>query len=266
MTKANIAETFYLPSEGRIYDETDIIGGGEIDAQVTLGPMLTKHEMLRLSSRDGNQKIMASIIDDCIIGDMGVAAYDLCLADYTYLLYALRMVTFGSEYEMSAICPYCGDTNEIEISMDDMPVTYYSDIEDKIDPTIKLSSGEVITLKLQTPRMLDTIAAKVREFKRKRKGSKEDPTLLYTICSSIDTIDGEEKNQFELEELVRNLPLGDSTNLLNKIEEINSLLGLDFDIITECETCGSEFVTSFRVNENFFRPNNKRESDSSTSI
>ncbi len=91
MNEAVIAETFTLPSKGKVYVE-------DVNPEVILSSMTTKHEMLRLSATEDNQRLMADIIDDCIQSEVGISAYDMCLADYQFLMYKLREVTFGNDY------------------------------------------------------------------------------------------------------------------------------------------------------------------------
>ena len=57
MENIRIEEEFTLPSKGVIYEE-------EVNPQVLLSTMKTKHEMLRLSASEESQKIIAQIIDD----------------------------------------------------------------------------------------------------------------------------------------------------------------------------------------------------------
>ena len=110
-TNTRIAETFTLPSKGMIYEES-------VNPDIVLGCMKTKHEMMRLSATDSNNKIMADIIDDCIDGDIGISSYDMCLGDYQYLLFKLRTITFGPEYDMGGTCPYCMGENYVTVNLD----------------------------------------------------------------------------------------------------------------------------------------------------
>jgi uncharacterized pyridoxamine 5'-phosphate oxidase family protein len=75
MENARIVETLSLPSKGMIYEE-------DVNPEIQLSSMKTKHEMLRLSATEESQKIMAQIVDDCIVNDMGISSYDLCLGDF----------------------------------------------------------------------------------------------------------------------------------------------------------------------------------------
>lgn len=245
---ARIAETFTLPSKGLIYEE-------KVNPEVVLGSMKTKHEMLRLSASENSNKIMADIIDDCLTTDVGISSYDMCLGDFQYLMYKLRTVTFGPEYEMYGICPYCGADNTVTVNLDELEVYEYSDeLADLL--TIELpTSGKELTLTLQTPRILDKIHKKVNDAKRRRR-SNENPSLLYNITSSITHIDGEVPNEFVLEEFVKDLPMKDTNLLLNRISEVNAKIGVQLDIDAMCSECGRYYVVPFRIQPAFFRPGN----------
>lgn len=245
--KTRIAEVFTLPSNGMIYEE-------EVTPEVVLSSMTTRHEMLRLSTVEDSQKIMAQIIDDCIESDLGISAYDLCLGDFQYLMFMLRVVTFGSEYELRGRCPFCGFEQTTKINLDDLEVHEYDDsLADLLEITLP-KSGNNIKLTLQTPRILDRISTKVKEYKRRHKDSDENPTILYNIVASIEEIDDERPNSFTLEEWVKNLPLADTNALMNRIELINNKIGISLDVEGECKVCGTVYQVPFRINQTFFRP------------
>lgn len=244
-----IAETFTLPSKGLIYDE-------EVNPEVTLSSMKTKHEMLRLSATEDSQKIMSSIIDDCIVNDIGISSYDLCLGDFQFLMYKLRVVTFGPEYEFGTVCPYCGFENTVSVNLDEMEVKEFDNsLLDAL--TFKLpKSGNEITLTLQTPRIIDKNQKLAKEYKKRHKGSNENAIYLYTIVSSIAYIDGEVPDRIMLEEWVRDLPLADTNALVNRIDEINAKIGIDLGMEDNCALCKNKFKFPFRITSSFFRPLN----------
>lgn len=247
-SNARIAESYTLPSKGLIYEET-------VNPEIILGSMKTKHEMMRLSASENNNKIMADIIDDCIVGNPEISTYDMCLGDYQYLMYKLRTVTFGPEYEMFGICPYCGSENNITVNLDELEVNEYTEeLADLLTLELPVSKHEV-TLTLQTPRILDKINRKVAEDRRRKKTT-DNPALLYTITTSIVELDGEEPNPFSLEEVIKDLPMKDTNLLLNRINEINSKIGVQLDVDATCSVCGKYFVAPFRIFPSFFRPDN----------
>lgn len=248
MENPRIVETLTLPSKGLIYEE-------EVISEVELSSMKTKHEMLRLSATEESQKIMADIIDDCIVNSIGISSYDLCLGDFQYLLYKLRVVTFGPEYEMQCRCPYCGFENNVSINLDELPIHEYDEsLIDLLEFNLPVSNNK-IKLTMQTPRMLDRINSRVKEHNKKRKNTSENATVLYTIMSSIEELDDEPVDMTRIEQWIRELPLADSNAILYRIDEINNSLGIDLDSLQTCRVCNSTFIAPFRVNESFFRPN-----------
>lgn len=247
MADTRIAEVFTLPSKGLIYEE-------EVNPEVVLSSMTTRHEMLRLSVAEDSQKIMAQIIDDCIESDLGISAYDLCLGDFQYLMFMLRVVTFGNDYELKGKCPFCGFEQNTKVILDDLEVKEYDEsLLDLLEVDLP-KTGSKVKLTLQTPRMLDRISSKVREYKRRHKDTDENPVILFNIMSSIEEIDGETPNAFTLEEWVKDLPLADTNLLVNRIDLINSKIGIDLFVEGECKICKTTYQVPFRINETFFRP------------
>lgn len=247
MENIRIEEQVTLPSKGVIYEE-------EVNPQVLLSTMKTKHEMLRLSASEESQKIIAQIIDDCITNDVGISSYDMCLGDFQYLMFMLRVVTFGPEYEMISMCPYCGTTKTINVNLDEYPVKEFNDSLLELLTLTLPKTGSTLELTLQTPRSLDKITKQSEEYRKKHKNSIENPTVLYTIINSIEKIDGEEMNPIKLEEWVKDLPLADGNALMTRIDELNESMGLDLKNEVTCNLCGSKYEVPFRLDSTFYRP------------
>ena len=158
MKDYTISETFVLPSKGKIYNS--------VVPEVRLRSMSTMEEMKRLSPTDTPYKTMSEIIDDCLIDDIGISSYDLCIGDYLFLLHRLRVVTYGSKYTLTSICPFCGCENTDTIDLLDIPIKEYDEENEKYRSFILPTSGKEILLKYQTPRMVDTVELKVKELKK----------------------------------------------------------------------------------------------------
>lgn len=242
-----IEEVFTLPSKGLVYND-------DVNPEIILSSMTTRHEMLRLSNTDENYKILAQIMDDCIKSDLGISAYDLCLGDFQFLLFKLRTVTFGPEYELGGKCPFCGFEQTSIINLDELEIKEFDEsINDIMDIELPVT-GSKVEFKLQTPRILDRVNAKTREYMRRHKDSDENPVILYNIISSIDLIDDEIPNAIMLEEWCKNLPLADTNAIINRIDLINDQIGVDMFVEDNCKICGTEYIVPFRFNSTFFRP------------
>ena len=127
---------------------------------VTIVENLGRDEMKRLSPSPARFKILADIIEDCLIEKPAVHVYDMALGDYEYLLHRLRIVTYGDEYKIAIKCPHCGEIVETVAHLEELQVIPFDHAKFEELSTIKLpKKGDTVTLKFQTPRMLDEIEA-----------------------------------------------------------------------------------------------------------
>lgn len=248
-TDLRIAESFSLPSKGAIYEEN-------VNPHIIMKSMTTRQEMARLSATSSYNKIMSNIIDECIEENtLGMSSYDLCLGDYQYLMYKLRIVTYGNEYEQRGRCPFCGKIEDININLDDLLVKEYDEGLGELLILDLPVSGYQLELTLQTPRMLDIIDDKNRQYQKRHPN--EDGTLLFTLATSIVRLDGEVPDPFTLEEKLKDLPMKDTSLLIDRLNKLNSYIGLDLSIDHKCSKCGEYFISPFQFNKTFFRPDNR---------
>jgi len=105
MDNWTIQESFVLPSHGKVYDT-------DVKENFTLRSMTTNEEMIRLAPSEHEYDTLCNLIDRCMVESPGISAYDMCIGDYQYCLYMLRIVTYGAEYRISPKCPYCGNINK----------------------------------------------------------------------------------------------------------------------------------------------------------
>ncbi len=249
-TKYTIGEGLDLPSKGQIYPNF-------APAQVELRSMTARDEMKRLSPSTTQFKNLAEIIEGCMIEKYPVHVYDMALGDYEYLLHRLRIVTYGDEYKLGLRCPYCGELIEPVAHLEDLEVKEF-DLEkfNEAKTVILPRSGHTVTLKFQTPRMLDEIESKTKDMKRKFKTAEINFEILTLLSSVIDTVDGTKLDSVKLEGFINKLPALDMTKILNSVDILNDLVGIDNKLVVDCPNCGGEVHTSFRFGQEFFRPSN----------
>ena len=241
-----IFETFMLPSKGKVYDT-------EINPIIELSSMKVWQEMKRLSPTDTPYKLMSDIIEECMQNKPEISVYDMCLGDYQFLLYKLRTVTYGSKYKMNVSCPYCGTYEEVITDLDDIEVLEYEDDYENLKQITLPVSNNLIELQYQTPRKLDEISRKAKEYKKKLK-TNIDYTLLFTLMSVIKKIDGQEVNEVMLENFCKNLDMKDTQTILKGAEALNDKVGVSNDMVITCSICNKEFTSPFRLTSEFFGP------------
>lgn len=248
MNDFTIANEYTLPSKGKVYDK-------EIKPNFKLRSMTTLEEMKRLNHSDKPNKNIAEIIDDCLVEPIGISAYDLCLPDFQYMLHKLRIVTYGTSYKLSSTCPWCGSNNINQVNLEDLNlIEFNEELFGKYSEFELPASKKSIKLKMQTPRILDTIAAKVKDVRKKQPGFEGDPALLFTLEYLIDTIDDRVPEKFLIPEFLKKLPMLDTNYILKSAQKLNDLFGLDKSLEHTCSVCGLDYTGNFRTTSEFFGP------------
>lgn len=248
-TKYTIAEGYEIPSHGLIYSK-------KVNPHIELRSMTARDEMKRLNPSSTHFKVLADIIDGCMIENPGISCYDMALGDYEFLLHKLRTVTYGDSYKILVGCPHCGDEAiETIAHLDDLEVKEFD--KDKFEElrTITLpKSAHTVTLKFQTPRMLDEIESRSKEMKRKYKEASIDFTTLVTLMYAIESVDGNPLDPIKAESFINKLPAMDMLKIQNTLEALNNSVGISNLIHVECPKCGGDILTFFRFGPEFFRP------------
>ena len=247
-TNYTVMEGYTLPSMGKIYSEN-------VNPHVELRSMTARDEMRRLSPSSTPLKTLADIIEGCCIEKPVIHVYDMSLGDYEFLLHKLRIVTYGEDYKVSLRCTECGEMIDTIAKLDQLSVKELD--EEKIQELQTFSlpvCGRTVTLNFMSPRIAEEMEVKARDMKRKYKNATIDfDTLVRAICN-IDLVDGEKKNDHELENFITNLPARDLQKILNNIDKLNQQIGLDNILYLTCPKCGEEVTTFFRFGPEFFRP------------
>ena len=243
-----IAEEYTLPSLGKVYSEN-------VNPVVKLRSMTTEHEMKRLAPSDKAYQNICEVIDDCIVNDIGISAYDLCLADYQFLLHKLRIVTYGTDYNTSIQCPYCGSIQTSTIDLSALNVTTFdeTDFTKYMEFTLPKTQKK-IKLRMQTPRMTDEIKIQSKELNKKSNNTAGDTAFLFTLQHMIDTVDGVKLDPIKKEEFVRNLPMMDTNYIVKHSEKLVESFGIDTVTSNTCLACGLDYNSSFRITSEFFGP------------
>lgn len=243
-----IQGTYTLPSKGLIYSKP-------INPEVTLRSMTTMDELKRLQPNDNEQRVMCNLINDCIVGDLGIDAYDLCMGDYNYLLHRLRVLSHGPEYKMVTRCPKCQTIEEQTFNLDTLEVNEYEDgMLDLLNVHLPKSDVDV-KLRFTTSRMIDEVEKRRKDI-LKQTPDALDPRYLVTLEYLIESVDGKVLSYVDKEKFVQNLPIKDANLIINRVAEFNKKIGLDITFTNECPVCKYVYLVPFQFGAEFFGPTN----------
>lgn len=247
MPDYSVAEEYTLPSLGKVYEEN-------VNPVVKIKSMTTTQEMKRLAPSERAYKTICEIIDECLVENPGISSYDMCLADYQFLLHRLRVVTYGPEYRLEFTCPYCGSKEQAVINLDELKVVTADDDYSSLQEFVLPKTKKKIRIKMQTPRMVDQITIQSKDLDKKSKGSQGDTAFLFTLQYIVDTIDGEHVDSVHKERFLRQLPMMDTNYIMKKAQKLVESFGIQTSIERECPICGLDYTGSFRFTQEFFGP------------
>lgn len=248
MDNWTIAEDFTLPSKGKVYPAEK-----KVNPNIKLRSMTTEEEMKRLGHSPYVYKMFSDLIDECLVEKPGISTYDMCLGDYQYLLYKLRTVTYGPEYNVQSFCPYCGSANKTTVNLDNLKINSY---EESMGKSLEFQlpiSKKLIKLRWQTPRMLDEVEKLTKEQNLQSSDSIES-AVLFNVMYLIDTVDGETFDNAKKEMFVRRLPMRDTNTILQQAKKLLGKLGLDTMVRHTCSSCQKEYSFPLPITGEFFGP------------
>ena len=248
-TSYSIAEYVDLPSSGKIYDTP-------VNSEIKLRAMTGRDELKRSGGKN-SLNVLADVIEDCMIEKPAVHVYDMAIGDYEYLLHRLRVITHGTKYKMVVWCPHCKHYQEAVANLDQIQVRAYEEEEWNQAKYLKLpDSGDLITLKFQTPRMVDEQKVKVKDMSRRFKGVQLDFSKLVLVKSVIAEVNNQLMDEMKLEDYVMGLTARDMNLIIQGVDKLNACIGIEADLIVDCPNpdCGEEIKTRFQYGQEFIEP------------
>lgn len=244
MPNKNYETTVHLPSNGKLYGEN----GPE---DVTLRAITTREEKFLLGS--SNNDAVDEIIESCIIKPHGLKMDDLVLADSNYLLFKLRIHTYGPNYDISTICPNCGSTNNNIVNLNEFLVYELDDdFQEPFDIELPISK-DTVTVHLLRKRDYNAIDNRAKRLAKKSKGTNQ-AEIAYNMRMArfIMKINDKEVTWEEAQQYTIDMHGMDSAWFWHVINDIN--IGYDTDVDIICDSCGHEYTTPLPMTFDFFRP------------
>jgi hypothetical protein len=236
-----------------------------------------------------NQRIVQSgdllnkIIEACVQLPDGMTVQDLLAGDQFFLLYYLRGITHGSDYEFVTDCPHCGVKSTYDYNLSDLSKTIKGpNPEYPVEPmSVELSfiSGKIgkkVEALVRLVRVKDvsamskgnnTVIDPLRRGKARVRGqgapkvSKQDADDLYTKNISMTIVgfrvDGIEFKDDRKSQLIDKLHQKDSATIREFIDSVTPGIDTSVEVTCQNEECKKDYSISLPFGENFFRPSKK---------
>ena len=250
--KFNFAESelIPLPSRGILYknvtEDTNILRGF-----IEMYPMTMKEEEILSTPRflkTGSATRM--IMDRCIASS--IDAKDILLFDSNFLMFYLRMISYGDEYEFPITCSnaMCEKKFNHKIEISKLKFEELPEVKEPLKIELPVSK---YTVECILPRLYHSEEIFMRDTKRKKSTSDQDRRLLDNLI--VTTISIKDQNKKEVpttdwEEFFEALP-GKDTGALREATEFRT--GVDELDGIECPYCGTQYEGTIPIGPEFFR-------------
>lgn len=223
-------------------------------------PGIPKEITIRAIQRKDKKKILMSETDDvllsllqsAIISPTNFNVYDLLPFESEYLLYRLRILTYGSNHTFKHTCPHCGSTNDVEGDLNVIPI---KDIPDDFTLIFNISlpvSGDIITCKLLNEGERIAVSKKGKELKENTNNLTAEIDVLWE--SRIISINEQQLAPIEITQYLDNLNDYDSEYLMEYYKQYEGNYGLQKTLYYNCDKCNKKLEFNMPSIYTFFRP------------
>lgn len=251
--QAYVYDEVILPSKGAFYSGTD----APTDGILHIRPMTGEEEQILATPRyikKGNAINM--IFQRCV--KEKIKADELLSIDRTYLLIALRNISYGHEYEVDIKCPGCDKKFNHTIRLDQLMVSYCpEDFQSPLTDTLPKSG---FSFSWHLPRGKDeNLVSEYREKRSKEYGDLAiDDSLLFRIALMLDAVE-EVKDKTELMVLLKKLPIQDIAYLRGIAGD--PPFGVNTKCDATCSLCYHDFDIELPLEAGFFFPRHRKKKE-----
>jgi hypothetical protein len=245
------AETIPLPSGGILYDsvtnDPDILKGF-----IKMYPMGMKEEEILSTTRFlKNGTATRAILDRCI--ESSISAKDILMFDSNFLMYYLRMISYGDEYKFSITCSNAMCERKFDHTVRISELVFEELPKDVVEPIVVQLPRSGYTVKLVFPRLYHSEELVLKNSNKKKTTEDTETRLvdnLIVTTKEILDFNNKEVPKRDWQEFFESLPgmdtaaLREATTYSTGVDELKEVM---------CPYCESEYSGSIPMGPEFFR-------------
>ena len=240
-----------VPSRGKLYagsvDDDEVARG-----VIRIRPMTLAEEKIITTDRLIQQgKALDMVLENCVKSN--VNSYDLLSSDRLYLLFYLRGMSYGLDYDFAIRCYHCGFNFEQTIEIDQLPVKTWDEKGDGTEPIVmKLpQTGFEVEARYMRGHDESKLAEAAREMKNFNQADDSIGEALTMLITKITTDDGEVLSPKDRMDFIDHMPAGDADFFREVLREKDC--GIQMLDRIYCPRCNGELEFNVPLGRNFFR-------------
>lgn len=253
-------EEVTLPSEGLYYD------GAVPNGRVQVRPMgLFADKILATSRLAQSGKSLDWLFKKCVkFSNEKFDPLNLLAGDRIFLLYYLRGITHGNNYEFIVRCTNedCGIKNTQEYDLNNLITTMKrpnktlgSEPFKIVLPYLSKVTKSEFWVKMRLLRGYDMQSMLTQRTNMKRLGHKQSEAIDETLEDNLNMLMIDvmgDTDRSKIKEFVNRMHASDTATIREFLNENSP--GIDTTIFVNCTGCGQEMRMELPITESFFRP------------
>lgn len=245
--ESNFTQEVTIPSLGYLNPE---LPGGKVTQRCM---MVADNKFLSGSDQDADSALN-KLLQKTIVEPANFDINKLSLADTLYLLFKLRVLSYGKDYKFRTRCPECGKKIDVLVDLSELPVeTLDGDFGE--DLVFQLpNSKDTVFIKILTNEDIKQLNDEIK--RRKRKNPEDSSAYVLRIVYSIVKIklkNGKELTHVvDIEKYISALTHLDASYILAARDKIT--FGIAPTMEYKCPECREYIDVSLNFSGSFFRP------------
>lgn len=252
-TLSSYTQEVTLPSKGYLNPEIP-------DGKLIQRCMMVADQKFIAGSNLSGSMVTRTLLERTIESPETVNVGNLTTADTLYLLFKLRILSYGEKYKFKTKCPECGKRFEVELDLSKITVnTLDEDYERHLEIVLPRAGDKVYT-KFLTNNDLQAINDEMDRRRRKFKDLKDDDfvlrmaTMIRRIELKVPTADGDRvlEHPIDIQNYIEKLTDLDATAIMSTTD--NVAFGIYPLVEEKCPHCREFVDIRMDLGPGFFRP------------
>ena len=241
-----------LPSEGRVYPESNPLSKGTLEIKY----MTAREEDILADRNLINKGIVLQKLLDSVVVQPGVNADDLVVGDINAVYLATRMLGYGPEYDVEVTDPFSGEKQKVTIDLSKIETKDIDfsklNSQNRYELTLPVSKKKLV-VRLLTHKDEKDINQEIQARERLTKGKSVGIEVTTRFKYMIVEVDGNTDRGF-INKFVPNMLAGDTKALRNFFREISPDLNMKYEFTSEIT--GETEALDIPFGISFFYPSN----------
>ena len=241
-----------LPSEGRVYPESNPLSRGTLEIKY----MTAREEDILADRNLINKGIVLQKLLESVVVQKDVNVDDLVIGDINAVYLATRMLGYGPDYEVELSDPFSGEKQKVTIDLSAIETKEVDfsilNSSNRYELTLPVSKKKIV-FKLLTHKDEKDITAEINALERLSKGKTAGADVSTRFKYMIVEIDGNSDRGF-INKFVPNMLAGDTKAFRKYVKTISPDLNLTFNFTSE--VTGDVEALDIPFGISFFYPSN----------